>query len=299
MADLLKATDTSSRAGLVKALERAAAAGRTSTAETILGAIVDRYPDGATNEAVRALNRAVHGRQWATASYLADFLADTCVNTAPPRGGARGGGGSLASEHIDQEVLRCLADHRREHRETAPSGEPFLLTDAIEETCLERGAGFALTAAIIACMPRGVAHADRPECARRRVASVGAGGPIAFEHVDPELPPNAYGGGGNPCIHFSLAAPDRSAAILRGGDDVVVPPGALALRVTFPPEVSGTYEVETTGSRESLARAVAAKYGELLATGASGYDLADLDLERVVPGVDSRQRAVHTVEVAA
>jgi hypothetical protein len=295
MADLLKATDTSSRAGLVKALERAAAAGRTSTAETILGAIFDRYPDGATDEAVRALNRAVHGRQWATASYLADFLADT----APPRGGARGGGGSLASEHIDQEVLRCLADHRREHRETAPPGEPFLLTDAIEEKCLERGVGFALTVAIVDCMARGVAHADRLECARRRVASVGGGGPIAFEHVDPGLPPDAYGGGDNPCMHFSLAAPERSAATLRGKDDVVAPPGALALRVTFPPGVSGTYEVETTGSRESLARAVAAKYGELLATGASGYDLADLDLERVVPGVDSRQRAVYTVEVAA
>jgi hypothetical protein len=96
-----------------------------------------------------------------------------------------------------------------------------------------------------------------------------------------------------------MVAPERSAAILRGRDDAVVPPGTLTLQLTFPPEVGGTYEVETSGSRESLARAVTAKYAEILKKGESAYDLADLDLERVVPGVDSRQRAVYAVEVVA
>lgn len=274
MTDLLNATDTSSHAGLVKALERAAAAGRTSTAETLLGAVADRYPRGSTDEAVRALNRAVHNRQWTTAAYFADFLADT----ARPRG-ARGGGSLPASEHIDQEVLRCLADRRREHCETAGPDEPFLLTDAIQDTtCIE-------PTDRLECRHHAGTHAGKKMGGGGK-KKMGEGDAIAFEHVDPDLPSETYCGENNPCMHFSLAAPDRSAATLRGKAERVAPPGGLSLRITFPPEVSGTYEVVTSGSRESLARAVAAKYGELLEPGVSGYDLADLDLERVVPGDD-------------
>lgn len=298
MSDLHKAADTSTRAGLVKALERAAAGGRTSTAETLLGAIAGRFPRESTAEAIRALNRAVHCRQWATAAYLADFLADT----APPR--PVSGGRTAPSENIDEEVLRCLADHRRVHREVTPD-EPFLLTDAIEDRCMERGIGFARSVAIVDCAAQGVPPADRLECAREAVArddagpaeGGAAGGAITFEHVDPDLPPEAYGGANNPCRHFSLAEPERSAATLRGKDDFVLPAGVLTLELGFPPEVAGTYAVGTSGTRGDVARAVAEKYGELLAAGDSGYVLADIDLERVVPKVGEERRAA--VEVIA
>jgi hypothetical protein len=282
MTDLLEATETSSRAGLVKALERAAAGGRTSTAETLLGALAERFPASADAEAARALTRAVHSHRWTTAAYLADFLADT----APPTVSIQVSGGGAPGEHIDQEVLRCLADHRQDDL-----GD-FVLTDEIEETCLERGIGFAISVAIVDCASKGVPPADRPACARGAVAASAHGGgkepagargrAITFEHVYPGLPAGVYGGADRPCRHFCLAEPDRSAALLQGGSDPVVPAGPLRLQLDFPPDIAGTYLVTSPGTREGLARAVAETCRKLMADGQSQYDLSELDLERVV-----------------
>ena len=128
MTELSEAANAASRAGLVRGLERAATSGRTGVVELLLGQIVAKYPQSAEDEAVRALNRATHERQWATASYLADYLADTA---RPVRYG-----GALSPEDVDMEVVHCLKKHVR-------NGEPFHFTDEIEDECLREGVEFA------------------------------------------------------------------------------------------------------------------------------------------------------------
>lgn len=128
MAALQEAAKGASRAGLVRGLERAATAGRTGAVELLLGQIVEKYPLAAEDEAVRALNRAVHERQWSTASYLSDYLSDTAKRVRH--------GGALAPADIDMEVVNCLRKHVR-------PGEPLYFTDEIEDECLRAGVKFA------------------------------------------------------------------------------------------------------------------------------------------------------------
>jgi len=289
MSELLRATDTASRVGLVKALERAAAAGQTSTVETVLGALTERFPAGAAAAVLAAVNRAVFSRQWGTVAYLATYLADT----AKPR--KRGGGAKPfkdpATEHVEQEVLRCL----RDYAEKTPASKPFRLTDAMEDECVGRGVGFALSVAMVDCAARGVPEADRFECAR---AAVGAPGDaaVAFQRVYPDLPPDAYGGAENPCHCFGLADSAWSARTLVGGSDPVVPPGLITLKLSEPPELAGRYTVETDGSRASLALAVATLYQGLYAQNRSlKRDLSELDLAAVVPAGPEKAYAVRLV----
>lgn len=110
MASLLTAAETATSSGLVRGLERAAAAGQTSTAETVLGVLAARFPRAAADAAARGLSRAVHSRQWATAAYFADFLADG------EKRRAEGGGGTREARRrpptradTEREVLRCLS----------------------------------------------------------------------------------------------------------------------------------------------------------------------------------------------
>ncbi|GFR89081.1 hypothetical protein ElyMa_002534300 [Elysia marginata] len=286
MTDLLQATASSTRIGLIKALERAAAGGRTATADILLKVIAERLPRETTAEAIRALNRAIHCHQWATAAYFANFLA----NAAPPYPFT--GGRSSGTENIDEEVLRCLADHRRTHQKATPN-QPFLLTDAIEEECLERGIKFALSVAIVDCASQGILPIDQPKCARAAVIyddgrpasstiKVPGGEAVVFEHIDLELPSGVYGSADSPCKYFSLAEPNYSAKALHGKDDLVTPAGDLTLELAFPPEVAGSYTVVTSGSRESVAKAVARKYAELFAVIDTGYILADIDLVQII-----------------
>ena len=251
MSDFLSTVDGSTQVGLVKALECAAAGGQTSTAETLLGAIAGRDPQGATAAAIRALNIANYCRRWGAVSYLADYLEETAP---PPVGGG--------TSHVvagTAEVLRCLA----EHRGGSPRGEPFLLTDAIEETHLQT-----------------------------------APPPIEFEHVDGGLPADVYGGVNNPCRHFSLANPDRSMETLLGGGDTVMEPGEIELILSAPPEARGGYTVEiTAGSRREVAQAVVDTYRGALA--GSAHALADFDLARVVTAPQSSRRRAYAVEVAS
>lgn len=274
MSELLRATDSASRVGLVKALERAAAAGRTSTVETLLGALAERFPAGgrgSEHEAIRALNRAAASRRWATVAYLADYLQDT--------GGAKTGGGrgpypDPAAEHIEQEVLRCL----REQVEQTP-GRPFLLTDAIEDTCALRGLEFA----------REVARITAPAAAEARAEPR-----VTFCQADPALPPDVCGGAENPCEYYSLANPDFSAESLLGPTDVVVPPGRIA--VDLAPPLAGRHEITTDGTRAGVARAIADLYQRLYfeAPVEPARDLGELDLVGL-----RRSGDIYAVELAA
>lgn len=97
---LLEAIKTAPRVGLIQALERAAAAGSTSTVETILNALSERfYPPGrvCVEDAKRALHRAVYSHQWATAAYVADFLAEVCPRTNPKQ-----------KQAVERALLACL-----------------------------------------------------------------------------------------------------------------------------------------------------------------------------------------------
>jgi hypothetical protein len=73
---------------LARALEAAAAEGRTSAAEACMNLLADRAEgvgaSGASGE--KALEAAVRARQWSAAAYLADFLAQTSA-AGPRRGG--------------------------------------------------------------------------------------------------------------------------------------------------------------------------------------------------------------------
>lgn len=253
--------------------------------ETLLGALTERFSvagRGAEGEAVRALHRAVNSHQWATAAYLSDYLADTF----PKRPAKATGGGAApfsnpATEHIEQEVLRCLRENVDTTRRDRP-GEPFQMTDAIEDECVGRGIDFAISVAIVDCAARGVAPPDRLECARRAVS---------FRHADPDLPPEVYGGAENPCECFSLANPGHSGAHLLGPGDAVVPAGPIDIQVAEPRELAGVYKITTDGTRAGLARAIAVKYRELYdAAAARGVgparDLSELDLREVerLPG---------------
>jgi hypothetical protein len=102
--EIVTALHTATQSGLTKALERAAAGGQTSTVESLLGGVAARFPDAVPASAIQALNRAVHSHRWATASYLADFLA-TSSPTKSSQAGDRGGVGDV---QVLREIVRCL-----------------------------------------------------------------------------------------------------------------------------------------------------------------------------------------------
>lgn len=284
MSELLRAIDTSSQAGLAEALEIASARGNTSTAETLLGALSERFPSSVYDAATRAATAAVAERQWGVVSYLADFLTDTrrAVGGAPRLHDNR------ATEHVEQEMLRCLRDHAKESPD-----KPFRLTDAIEDVCVRRGIDFAVKVATVDCAADGVAPQDRLECAQKAVNADPAF--IEFEYSDPELPPEWYGGTENPARCFSLSNPSFSARHLRGAADRVTALNTIAIKISAPPQLSGVYEIESDGSREGVARAVAAKFQDLYdQVGAEPpRDLSELDLAGL-----RRDAKVYTVVLA-
>jgi len=101
---------------------------------------------------------------------------------------------------------------------------------------------------------------------------------VRFEEVDPGLPPDAYGGARNPCKALSLLSP--ALEFLSGGQDRVVPPGAL--RVRLPAVVGGgdcTVRVPG-GTRRELAENIALACRERCP---SGRRLADLSLSGARP----------------
>ena len=270
MSEVLHATDTASRVGLVTALERATAAGLTPTVEIILGALAERFPAGlGAGAAVRALNLAVNTQQWGTAEYLASYLADA-AESRPRHASPLGGGGfSSSAENAGWEVLRCLRGFPE---------EPWRLSDAIENRSADREIEFALAVAGLGCpaadsLPRGE---------------------IVFRQADPELPPDVYGGADNPCGCFPLGDPTHSAWMLLDKADRVVPPGPIAVELFEPPEIAGQYIIKTAdGSRASLVHALAGKYRELFSASGQppGRDLSELSLTRVSP-VGPRRFAV-------
>ena len=298
MSELLYATDTASRVGLVKALERAAAAGQTSMVETILGALTERFPAAGQDEttaAVQALNRAVFSQQWDTATYLSSYLADTTKSHKYVKRHFGGSGKpfqNLVTEQIEQEILRCLRDHVK----VAQAGEPFILTDTIDDKCVDQGIKFALSAAVVDCAAREESKANPLKCARKMI---GGNAPsnmpsdvpsnnssITFQHIDPDFPPDAYGGIKNPCQYYSLANHARSTETLLGGDDPVVPPGFITVELSEPPNFAGQYTIETTGTRASLANAISKQYQKLYDSDkgrSETYDLSELDLVAVTP----------------
>ena len=287
MSELLQATDLASRAGLTNALKLAATAGSTSAVETLLGAFTEHHPEVAEDEAIRALNYAVDSRKWETASYLADYLVDTArkrPNVGLPRSGivtssVTVGGKpyqNRVTEHIDQEVLRCL----REHVTDSVNDKPFRLTDVIEEKCVNRGIDFALSVAIVDCAAKGVPQSDRLECARQMVAGDTAS-VITFGQADPDLPPDVYGGADNPCDCFGLSGSEYSSMHLLGPTDLVVPPGEIRVKFTDPPSMAGTYTITSDGTRKGLAQALAVKYQELFDVAGSTRDLSEFSLSCV------------------
>ena len=262
MSEVLHATDTASRVGLVTALERATAAGLTPTVEIILGALAERFPAGlGAGAAVRALSLAVNTQQWGTAEYLASYLADAPKSRSRHASPLGGGGFWGSAGHAEQEVLRCLRGFPE---------EPCRLSDAVENRSADREIEFALAVAGLGCSADDSPPRDE----------------IVFLLADPELPPDVYGGADNPCGCFPLGDPARSARMLRGKADRVVPSGPIAVELFEPPEIAGRYIIKTAdGSRASLVHALAVKYRELF--GASeqppGRDLSELGLARVSP----------------
>lgn len=259
MAEILKATSTASQGGLAEALAVAAAAGKTSTVETLLGTVADRFPDSLAEEAARALRAATRRQRWATAAYLADFLADT----------TRAGG--EPGQDIEGEILRCL-----------------------------RGAqgDFVLTEAIVRCPakePRALGGAGlRPE----------APPAIRFEHVTPDLPPQAFGGAECPSPYFNLSTPEISLAVLRGGDDEVIGRPEVRVVFDFPPPLDRTRTLSAPPgrrifTRKELAQAVSREYQRLArsAPGAWRHELAELDLVGVAP--DPENAGTYRLRVVA
>jgi hypothetical protein len=275
MSKLLRATNVATRGSLEKALSRAAKMGNVSTVETLLGALIERFPQSgvrATLYAENALQEAVSSKKWSTVSYLAQYLEDT----APPRRQLSKdnvvGGTSYTkatSEYVEQEVLHCLRE------EVVRAKGKFVLTDYIEDKCIDKDVRFAREVALAQC-------------------------PIRFLHVDPKYPPEQFGGSQNPSGYFSIANPDASRPLLLEPDEKVVPSGFITVRVTTPSQFKGVYQIETAGDRLSLATAISDLYKKLYREVGHGsknltVDIGELDLRGVIAARDG----THELDVVA
>ncbi len=294
---ILDAAGDAPRHALLEALATASHAGKTSSAETILGAINARFPLESPAAAEKALEAAVASRRWATVSYLADYLSDIAL---PASGGAMA---AEAQHDFEEKLLRCLHGHVEDARRAEA---PFLLTDEIQDTCVDQGTEFALSEAIVRCDR--ARELDPEACAS---AAVGGGfGPIRFAHVEADLPDGAFGSAADPSPYFNLGAPAGSLRTLQAPDEVVIPTPTARVLFDFPPTPLGQKPRTLTlaapkgrahFTRADLGRAVAARYRELADEngGAWSHDLSELDLVEVAPRPEAKEPGLYGLRVIA